>query len=73
MDKLKVDGHPDLYRDPKSGAIINKNSSDYETYIKTYRSRMTEKERLSNMETDLTELKSEINEIKNLLRDLISK
>ena len=73
MDKLKVDGHPDLCRDPKSGAIINKNSSDYETYIKTYRSRMTEKERLLNMETDLTELKSEINEIKNLLRDLISK
>lgn len=73
MKKLTVDGHPNLYRDPKSGAIINKNCSEYETYMKTYKVRLTEKERLSNMETDLDELKNEIGEIKNLLKQLISK
>lgn len=73
MDRLKVDGHPDLCRDPRSGAIINKNSLDYETYMKTYKTRLGEKERLMNMETDLNELKSEIDEIKDLLRQLISK
>ncbi len=73
MDKIIVDGHPDLYRDTKSGAIVNKNTSDYESYMKTYRSRMTEKERLSNMENDLHDLKTEINEIKNLLKNLAVK
>ena len=73
MDKIIVDGHPDLYRDTKSGAIVNKNTSEYDSYMKTYRSRMTEKERLSNMENDLNDLKTEINEIKNLLKSLFVK
>jgi formiminotetrahydrofolate cyclodeaminase len=71
MEKLIVDGHPDLYRDAKSGAIVNKNSIEYENYIKTYRSRMSEKERLSSMESNLIDLKFEINEIKELLKKIV--
>lgn len=71
MEKLAVDGHPDLYRDPKTGAIINSNLNDYESYIKTYRSRMTEKQKLASMENDLDILKNEISEIKILLQKLI--
>lgn len=73
MDKLVVDGHPDLYRDPKSGAIVNNNQNDYESYIKSYKNRRSEKEKISNMESTLSELKSEIDEIKDLLRQLVSK
>lgn len=71
MEKIVVDGHPDLYRDANTGAIINTNSTEYESYIKTYRSRMTEKQRLSNLETDLGTIKSEIDEIKSLLKKLV--
>lgn len=67
MNKLNVDGHPDLYRDPSSGAIINQNSTDYESYIKSYRIRQSEKAKLENMESDLQSLKDEIGEIKTLL------
>jgi len=73
MDKLNVDGHPDLYRDLKSGAIINNNPSDYESYLKSYQARKSEKERVANIETNLNELKDEINEIKKLLQQLAFK
>jgi hypothetical protein len=73
MNKLSVEGHPDLYRDPKTGAIINNNTNEYESYIKTYRARNMEKQKLNTMESDLNQLKSEISEIKNLLSQLLSK
>lgn len=73
MEKVKVDGHPDLYRDVKSGAIINKNSSDYENYMRTHRVRMTEKQKINEMESDLNSIKDEISEIKFLLKQLIQK
>jgi hypothetical protein len=60
MNKLNVDGHPDLYRDPSSGAIINRNSTEYESYIRSYKIRQSEKAKLENMESNLQNLKNEI-------------
>lgn len=73
MDKLNVNGHPDLVRDTKSNAVINKNESDYNSYIESYKIRQSEKQRVNKVESDLNELKSEINEIKTLLTQLIAK
>lgn len=73
MERIKVEDHPDLYRDIKSKAIINKNKSEYENYMKTYRSRLSEKEKINNIETDLNDLKNQINEIKDLLSQLVNK
>ncbi len=70
MKKLKVEGHPNLTRDTSSHAIINNNVDDYQNYMKTYKYRQSEKDRLASMESDLTSLKTEINEIKNLLINL---
>ena len=41
--------------------------------MKLSKKRESEKNRISNMESDLSSLKEEITEIKNLLRELISK
>jgi hypothetical protein len=73
MEKIKVDGHPDLYRDTKSGAIVNKNSSDYENYMRTHKVRMIEKQKMNEIESDLNSIKTEIDEIKFLLKKLIEK
>lgn len=73
MEYLKVEGHSDLYRDAKSGAIVNKNSSEYESYVKSYSSRKIQNTRLERVETDLTEIKNEINELKDLLRQYLVK
>jgi predicted transcriptional regulator len=67
MNKLMVDGHPSLYRDTNSGAIVNNNSYEYESYMKSYQLRQKKSERIDKIENDLQNLKSDINEIKTLL------
>ena len=65
-----VDGHPGLYRDLTSGAIINESSYEYETYMKNYQTRQNKSQRIDKIEEDLNSLKSDINEIKSLLLKL---
>lgn len=67
MKEIKVEGHPDLIRDTKSQAIVNTNRLDYEQYMKTSRHKLMEKNRVDNIEKDLSNLKNEISEIKDLL------
>lgn len=57
---IPVEGNPNLSRDPKTGAILNTNRSEYEKYISQRNERETDKHRL-------TQLESEISEIKQLL------
>ena len=61
----KVKDNSDLVRDPKNGAKLNTNSMDYDKYVA---------QRQSNKDTDqeLADLKSEISEIKSLLKELVS-
>lgn len=65
-----VDGHPSLYRDVQSGAIINDNTYEYESYMKSYQMRQNKSQKIDIIENELQDLKSELNEIKNLLLKL---
>jgi len=67
---IPVEGEKNLSRDSKTNAIVNTNKSDYEAYIRQRDSKNDEKERVNRIEFDLSELKSDINEIKDLLRKL---
>jgi|TARA_R100000081_G_scaffold35154_1_gene16251 hypothetical protein len=67
---IPVEGEKSLSRDSKTNAIVNTNKSDYEAYIRQRDSKNDEKERVNRIESDLSELKSDINEIKDLLRKL---
>ena len=60
---IPVEGENYLFRDTKSNAIINTNSSDYNSYISRKQFQQSEKERLDSLE-------SEIGEIKSLLKAL---
>ena len=64
MNHLKVKDNDHLYRDVNSGAIINTDNSAFEKYKRS-------KLKFQNMEHELNYLKSEISEIKNLLKQLI--
>ena len=37
MDYLKVENSGSLYRDPDTGAIVNRNDSEYDAYLKNKR------------------------------------
>ena len=70
MKKVMVDGHPSLYRDIGSGAIVNDNTYEYESYMKSYQMRQNKSHKIDSIENELQDLKSELTEIKNLLLKL---
>jgi len=72
MDYLKVKGHTHLYRDPKTNSIVNKNASAYHEYVSRRDSKTEENQKLQNLELDVANMKEDLDEIKNLLRSLIS-
>ena len=68
---VKVKDHQNLMRDPVSNAILNDNQSDYDEYVARREAANKAKEKSSNMEEDLANLKGEINEIKSLLKEFV--
>ena len=63
---IRVEGHKNLYRDEKSGAIINTDSHGYSQYKKSKNIKLTQKDEIDSM-------KKNIEEIKNLLRKIVEK
>lgn len=71
MEYVKVKDHSNLVRDPKSNSIINTNKSAYNQYVTRRNAKNEEVNKAQTMEEDLANLKGEINEIKDLLRQLV--
>ena len=46
---IRVEGHKNLYRDEKSGAIINTDSHGFSQYKKSKRMKLTQREELDNI------------------------
>ena len=70
-DILKVDGHTDLVRDVNSNAIINTNQTEYQLYMKRIKVREKQSEKLRNAVKEIYNLKSELREIKELVRKIV--
>ena len=68
----KVEGHSDLARDPKTNSILNVNTTDYEQYVARRSVKNEEIKKSQNVEQELADLKSEMNEIKSLLKELVN-
>jgi len=64
MNHLKVKDNDHLYRDANTGAIINTDRSSFEKYKKS-------KLKFQNMEQEMDYVKSEISEIKSLLKQIV--
>ena len=63
---LKVEGHQNLVRDPHSRAIINTDKS-------AYQSALLRKRKYLEKEQEMIELKSEVNELKQMVQLLLEK
>jgi|TARA_B100001059_G_scaffold234509_1_gene277292 hypothetical protein len=57
MTHIPVEGHPGLYRDSETGAIINNRSNDYQTYMNNRKKLLSEKERIDKLELDIGDIK----------------
>jgi hypothetical protein len=67
--KYPIDGHPELFKDADTGVILNKSDSDRERY------RIAKQQSKVSLDTqsELANLRGEIDEIKHLLHQLINK
>jgi cell shape-determining protein MreC len=78
-NKKKVEGHPGIYKDIKTGVIVNRGQTDRERYRTAKRqARQTfeqgcEIEELKRDLEELKDVKEELSELKDLLRELLSK
>lgn len=62
---IRVKGHPNLYRDENSGAIINCDNQSYNQYVNSLHNREVQKNEIEQMKTDIQEIKSLLKELIN--------
>ena len=72
MNYKKVKDNEHLVRDVSSNFIVNTNKSEYDDYLNRRKLKQNEKNKVENLERDISTLKSELDEIKNLLRSLVN-
>ena len=64
---IKVSGNAGLVRDMSTQAIINTNMDEYESYIQRRDSIIDQNKRIMQHETDINNIKADLQEIKELL------
>ncbi|MGA1048989.1 MAG: hypothetical protein ACO3UU_13360 [Minisyncoccia bacterium] len=62
---IPVKGHPNLYRDEQTGAIVNCDNQSYNQYLNSVNNRKLQK-------LELEQMKKDIDEIKNLLKEIVN-
>ena len=72
MDFVKVKNNEHLVKNTKSNFIINTNKSEYDEYIARRKLKQDEKNKVDNLERDISTLRNEITEIKDMLRSLVN-
>ena len=68
---IPVEGHPDLVRESSSHAIINRNVTAYEQARKRAAAAQKQRDEIRDTTREINHLKSEMHEIKNLLKELV--
>ena len=72
MGKKRVQGYNNLYRN-ESGAIVNTDTTGYVAYKKKRDSSKLKQDQIESLGTQLEDAKNEINELKDLVKQMISK
>ena len=70
---LKVEGHQDLVRDTRTGAILNKNKNAYLSYKKRVQEAQKQRDEIRNATREINTLKCEMHEIKDMLKTLLDR
>jgi len=68
---IPVEGNDGSYRDVSSTAIVKDNQDEYDKYMASYNKRQKEAADKRALQNEVSELKSEMSEIKTLLLTLV--
>ena len=63
---IPVEGHKNLFRDPKTNAIVNKDNLAYENYMRM-------RKRNDDKQAEMDAMKKELETLKSMLNELASK
>ena len=69
--RTAIEGYKELVKDSESGAILNIDNGAYKAAIKRQRIMNDQKQVIENNSKDINSIKSELSEIKTLLKVLI--
>lgn len=62
---IPVEGHPNLYRDENTGAIVNIDNLSYNQHINTLNNREKQRKEIDQIKTDIEEIKLLLKELLN--------
>lgn len=69
---IPVEGNPNLVRDPITKAVINTNMNGYLEYINSAKKLKERNQKLDAVADEVTHLKNELSEIKQMLISVLS-
>jgi len=72
MSLIPVENHSELFRDSKTGAIVNKSTSDFDRYNNTRNKMLSKEERINDLEQKVDNLSNDIGDIKSMLQSFLS-
>lgn len=70
MSYIKVENKDHLYRNKENNSIVNMDYESYKLYEEMYRKKYKENKRIESLENDINNIKSDLSEIKGMLRNL---
>lgn len=73
MSRMFVQGYTSLVKDTNSKAVINTNKTEYQMYMQKYKAREKQSDELRDTIKEINTLKSELFEIKKMLKEVIKK
>jgi hypothetical protein len=73
MARLKVHGYESLVRDTRSNGIVNTNQTEYQMYMSRVRAREKQGDEIRNAVKEINNLKTELREIKDLIKGVVKK
>jgi hypothetical protein len=73
MTRLKVHGYESLVRDTRSNGIVNTNTTEYQMYMSRVRAREKQGDEIRNAVKEINNLKTELREIKDLIKGVVKK
>ena len=62
---IRVEGHTNLYRDEKTGAIVNMDTVGYQNYLRSSKIAKEKKKELDDMRKDIDEIKEMLKQFLN--------
>lgn len=67
MSLIPVEGHSYLWRDSETGAIVNGDDSNYQSYIRQRDAKKTERQEIESMKRDINDIKKMLSKIIDML------